>query len=158
MTVYRIGELKFDPDASETCVRGRVTHLQPQVSSVLACLIRHRGEVVSKDVLVAEAWEGRRTSDESVTRCICLLRAHFAERDQKQLIETIPKRGYRFTGPVEKLQAGPSTHFSQPAANGAIHIDSGDHAKTAVNLVLTGAAVFMLLGALMVAADFFTLR
>ena len=158
MTIYRIGEVDFDPDATEICVRGQLTHLQPQVSNVLDCLIRHTGEVVSKDLLVAEAWKGRRTSDESVTRCISLLRAHFADQDQRHLIETIPKKGYRFTGHVEKVEPQSCSSHSQLADNGTVNVDLGDHAKTAVNIVLTGAVIFMLLSALIVAADFFTLR
>ena len=159
MTIFRIGEVEFDPDASEICAHGQVTHLQPQVSSVLTCLIRHQGEVVPKDVLVTEAWNGRRTSDESVTRCISLLRGHFADRDQRHLIETIPKKGYRFTGsarPVKnsfvRCEAAPATRFEEPTVE--LHTSP----KTAVNLVLTAAALFVLLSGLVVASDFFSLR
>ena len=158
MTIFRIGEVDFDPDASEICAQGKVTHLQPQVSSVLACLIRHQGEVGPKDVLVAEAWKGRRTSDESVTRCISLLRGHLSDRDQRHLIETIPKKGYRFTGSANPVKdpfvAGETT---RPAGEEP-SVELRNFPKTAVNLVLTAATLFILLSGLVVASDFFSLR
>ncbi|TDG14141.1 hypothetical protein E2F43_11750 [Seongchinamella unica] len=155
MMVYRIGEVDFDTDASEIRVRGMATHLQPQVSSVLACLIRHRGEVVSKDTLVAEAWKGRYASDESVTRCVSLLRAQLADRDQRHLIETIAKKGYRFNGPVEEVTPG---HCSASSHTEYQPQSAGDSPKTAVNLLITAAVIFLMLSALGVASDFFTLR
>lgn len=154
MTVFRIGDVDFDPDASEIFVDGEVRHLQPQVSSVLACLLRHRGEVVPKDLLVEEAWHGRRTSDESVTRCISLLRRHFSDREERHLIETIPKMGYRFTGPV---QEGPTQSRSVQNRQSPHELET-NHTKRAVNLLITAVAVFALLSGLVIASDFFTLR
>ncbi|MEH6587955.1 MAG: winged helix-turn-helix domain-containing protein [Halioglobus sp.] len=158
MTSYRIGEVDFDPDASEICAQGHVTHLQPQVSSVLVCLLRHKGEVVAKDMLVEEAWHGRSTSDQSVTRCISLIRGHFADRDERHLIETIPKKGYRFTGPVEEYRLH---HSSAPIESESAHLQqtqTSNVSKRAVNLIVTAAAIFLLLSGLIVASDFFTLR
>lgn len=153
-----MGEVDFDPDASEIRVRGKATHLQPQVSSVLGCLIRHRGEVVSKDTLVSEAWQGRHTSDESVTRCVSLLRAQFADRDQRHLIETIAKKGYRFNGTVEELLPHTEAPCNQTPPTDPQSRKSGDPPKTAVNLLITAAVFFLLLSVLVVASDFFTLR
>lgn len=100
MTIYFIGDVEFHPAASEILHAGHSTHLQPQVSNVLECLAKHHGEVVTRDVLFNEAWQGRHTSDECLTRCISLLRDHLHDRDQRHLIETIPRIGYRLTGPV----------------------------------------------------------
>ncbi|WP_188109631.1 winged helix-turn-helix domain-containing protein [Pseudohalioglobus sediminis] len=102
---YLIGDVEFNPAASEIISHGRSTHLQPQVSSVLECLARHHGEVVSREQIFDEAWHGRHAGDECLTRCISLLRQHLHDRDQRHLIETIPRIGYRLTGSVQLCDA-----------------------------------------------------
>lgn len=158
MTSYHIGEVEFDPDAGEICAQGHVTHLQPQVSSVLVCLLQHKGEVVPKDILVEEAWHGRHTSDESVTRCISVLRGHFAGREERNLIETIPKQGYRFIGPVEEDCSHSSSVSIKSQSLPLLINQNSNVSKRAVNLIVTAAAIFLLLSGLIVASDFFTLR
>ncbi len=153
MTIYRVGEVDFDPDASEIRAQGQVKHLQPQVSNVLTCLLRHQGEVVPKDLLVEEAWEGRRTSDESVTRCISLLRAQLADRDQPRLIETIPKKGYRFNGSVQEMpELAEEAREACNESHGPAAVFA-DRPRTAVNLVMTGVLLLLLFG-LLVTANF----
>jgi DNA-binding winged helix-turn-helix (wHTH) protein len=154
VTVYRIADVLFDSDACEITVGGKTEHLQPQVREVLLSLVRHEGEVVSRGVLAEEAWHGRQTSDESLTRCISLLRRQLERGGQHQFIETIPKVGYRFHGPIS-IQGNPrvANEHLVPIA------DTHDLApKTAVNLVITMAVLVLLLSGLVVAADFFMLN
>ena len=154
MTVYRIADVVFNPDACELTASGETQHVQPQVRNVLLSLVRHEGEVVPKDLLVEEAWHGRRTSDESVTRCISLLRRHFDSGGDRQLIETIPKVGYRLRGPVavEKERTTQADGYFDYASD---HADVPP--KTTVNLMVTAAVIFILLSGLLVASDFFAL-
>lgn len=145
--IYRIGEVDFDPDACEIYTEGHFEHLQPQVRNVLLCLVRHQGEVVPKEKLVDEAWEGRHTSDESVTRCISILRKHFADRSERHVIETIPKTGYRLHCPVEldcaqNCAGRHSCDDKTPAVN--------DHSRTVVNLLITVALLLVLVCALLI--------
>ncbi|RLQ23203.1 hypothetical protein DWB85_04355 [Seongchinamella sediminis] len=154
MTVYRLGEVDFDPDASEIRVQGTATHLQPEENSVLDCLIRHRGELLSKDTLAAEALNGCDNKDERLSHCVSVLSAHFPAGNTGHSIEAIADKGYRFSGPVEEVpseELHPNAHDFHPVVN-------GDAEKTAVNLVITGAVIFLLLSTLIVASDFFTLR
>jgi len=95
MRTYQIGEVGFSPDACELHKDGLIEHLQPQVRNVLLVLVENAGEVVSKESLLDQAWNGRATSDESLTRCISILRKHLSDRGEKHLIETIPRVGYR---------------------------------------------------------------
>ena len=158
MTSYRIGEVDFDPDASEICVDGHVTHLQPQVSNVLVCLVRHKGEVVAKDMLVEEAWEGRCTSDKNVTQCISLLRGHLEDRHDRHLIETIPKKGYRLAGTVQQDSSGQDLTPVKESFLPQLPIYEPDEPKRAVNIVLTVAVLFLMLSGMIVLSDFFTLH
>jgi DNA-binding winged helix-turn-helix (wHTH) protein len=95
MNTYHIGAIEFDPDACELHQGEHLQHLQPQVRSVLLCLVKHQGEVVHKDDLIDEAWKGRPASEECLTRCISKLRKHLSAEGNRQSIDTIPRVGYR---------------------------------------------------------------
>ena len=95
MRTYQIGEVGFSPEACELHKDGLVEHLQPQVRNVLLVLVEHAGEVVSKQALLKQAWQGRTASDQCLTRCISILRKQLSDRGEKHLIETIPRVGYR---------------------------------------------------------------
>ncbi len=95
MTIYHIGTVDFNPDACELSERGHMEHLQPQVRNVLLCLVRHQGQTVSREVLLREAWHGKPVSEECLTRCISILRKQLHDRGAHQLIETVPRVGYR---------------------------------------------------------------
>jgi DNA-binding winged helix-turn-helix (wHTH) protein len=141
----------FDPDACQITVDGRTEHVQPQVRAVLMSLVHHEGEVVSRRVLAEEAWKGRHTSDESLTRCISVLRRQLERKSGHRFIETIPKVGYRLHGPIS-IQDSPRVSNRQVLHIAANH---GVNAKTAVNLVITLSVFVLLLSLLAVAADFF---
>lgn len=82
----------------------RVSH---KVMAVLDLLARHPGEVLSRDDLIAEAWDGEPTSDESVATVIYELRKALDDNARDPcFIETIRKRGYRLLTAPEELPAG----------------------------------------------------
>lgn len=154
VTIYRIADVVFDPDACEITVDGKTEHLQPQVQAVLLSLVRHGGEVVSRGVLADEAWQGRQTSDESLTRCISVLRRQLERGAACHFIETIPKVGYRLHGPVS-IQNSPAL-----PGQSQLHVAANHDLppKTAVNVVITLTVLVLLLSCLLVAADFFSLH
>jgi tetratricopeptide (TPR) repeat protein len=65
-------------------------------------LLATAGETVTKDALIAAAWDVAVT-DNSLEQVISSLRRALGERDPgAPWIETVPRRGYRFTGDVRK--------------------------------------------------------
>lgn len=65
---------------------------------VLACLSKNQNKVVSKDELIKIVWKDRVVSDDSIVRCISVLRKHFKNNQVLGLkIETLAKKGYRLT-------------------------------------------------------------
>lgn len=148
MTIYRIGDVEFDPDACEIYTEGHLEHLQPQVRNVLLCLVKHQGEVVPRAKLVEEAWGGRRTSDESVTRCISLLRKHLADRNARHVIETIPKTGYRL---LEQVQLDSASHCSGVERVGVQPPFPDNRVKSAIRLLLAAGLLLLLASLLLLA-------
>ncbi len=80
-------------------------HIEPKVMQVLESLASNPGQVVERETLLNDIWDGRAFSDEPLTRCIAALR-HALDDSAKdpEYIQTIPKRGYRLVCPVESLE------------------------------------------------------
>lgn len=79
--------------------------IEPRTMDVLAHLASRPGEVVSVEELLEAVWRGVVVGDSSVYMAIKQLRRALASGgDETQYIETIPKRGYRLTAPVERLE------------------------------------------------------
>jgi class 3 adenylate cyclase/predicted ATPase len=73
----------------------------PQVFDLLEYLICNRERVVSRDDLIASIWDGRIVSESALSTRINAVRSAIGDSGEDQrLIKTLPRRGYRFTGPV----------------------------------------------------------
>lgn len=103
MRVYRFGEFAFDTSSGELRREGYRVRLRPQPSAMLECLLRHRGEVVSREELRRVLWpDGTFVHfDHGLNSCIKQVRAALSDqRGAPRYLETIPRRGYRFIGAV----------------------------------------------------------
>ena len=64
---------------------------------VLALLLSRAGQVVSKDALIDSAWRGVAVTDNSLEQAISGLRRALGDQSRKpEIIQTVPRRGYRF--------------------------------------------------------------
>lgn len=100
---FRVGTRRVSP--LEGWIEGPngIEHVQPKVIDVLLCLARHAGEVVERDVVIDEVWDGRPSTDDVLTRCISELRqALDDDTGDPTFIQTIPKRGYRLIAEVTR--------------------------------------------------------
>jgi DNA-binding winged helix-turn-helix (wHTH) protein len=98
-TQYQFDEFRLDP--VNTCLwRGaQEIRLAPRLFAVLNCLIRQRGQLVSKEMLIQTAWPDAVVSDASLTTCIRELRQVLGDDSKRpRYIETLHRRGYRFIG------------------------------------------------------------
>jgi TolB-like protein/DNA-binding winged helix-turn-helix (wHTH) protein len=81
----------------------RPIKIEPRAMDVLVVLARHGEAVVSVEELIASVWKGVVVGDGSVYLAIRQLRQVLDDpADGTRYIETIPKRGYRLTVPVER--------------------------------------------------------
>src|SRR5271166_532764 len=64
-------------------------------------LVEGAGTPISKDRLIESAWPGLSIEESNLTVQIAALRRTFAEEyGGENWIETLPRRGYRYVGPV----------------------------------------------------------
>ena len=103
---YRFGSFRVDPQREELWNGNRPIQLNRQAVRVLLALIQRRGEVVSKEELVAEVWPGRGATQNNLSQHIFLLRDALGEGAGKQrYVLTVPSVGYRFVAPLESGEA-----------------------------------------------------
>ena len=102
---YLFEEYAFDTDRRELHRGADVVAVAPQVFDLLDYLIRNRERVVSKDDLINAIWNGRSVSDAALTTRLNAARSAIGDSGEEQrLIKTLPRKGFRFVGPVREAQ------------------------------------------------------
>ncbi|MGX5173069.1 winged helix-turn-helix domain-containing protein [Aliikangiella sp. IMCC44653] len=81
--------------------------IRPLNMQVLALLLDNAGEVVTRSEIFDKVWKQQIVSDDSLTRCISDLRNQLKQLSPHPLIETIPKKGYRWTAEVQTIDERP---------------------------------------------------
>jgi TolB-like protein/DNA-binding winged helix-turn-helix (wHTH) protein/Flp pilus assembly protein TadD len=109
--------------AGELRKRGVKLHLRGQPLQVLAILVERAGDVVTREELQSQIWSADTfvDFDHSIHNAVARIREVLGDSVEKpRYIETLPRRGYRYIGPVEDFQTPrlgteTSDHTSQPA-------------------------------------------
>jgi DNA-binding winged helix-turn-helix (wHTH) protein/TolB-like protein len=124
---FRFGLFEFSIETRELRREGVLVRLQSQPAQVLACLIEHAGQVVSRGDLRRALW-GDDTFvdfDRGLNFCISQIRSAFSDDSaEPTYIRTIPKLGYQFIAPVERVservQVGKKTAAAPRSANARV--------------------------------------
>src|SRR3954451_15280215 len=106
--LVRFGEFEVDLRAGELFKRGVKIRLQQQPFRVLALLLEHRGEVVTREDLRQAIWPAGTfvEFDVGLDAAIHKLRNALGDSaENPRLIETLPRRGYRLIAPVDGVEA-----------------------------------------------------
>jgi DNA-binding winged helix-turn-helix (wHTH) protein/TolB-like protein len=100
---WRFGEFLFDSATGELRRGGEIVRLQAQPAQVLALLVAHAGEVVTREALRDAVW-GRDTHvdfDKGLNFAVAQVRAALGDSaDAPAYVRTLPKRGYQFVATV----------------------------------------------------------
>ncbi len=99
--LWSFGPAELDEQQLQLRVGGTVAELDYKSIEVLLVLLRHAGEVVTKEELLATVWAGRITVEGVLTNAISRLRKVLGDEAQ-QLIATQHRIGYRLTAPVQR--------------------------------------------------------
>ena len=110
MREIRVGEWLIEPDLNRMTRADRQVVLEPKAIEVLLFLVKHAGDVLSKKEIIKTVWSDTFVSDGVLTYCISELRKAFGDDAKNpQIIQTIPRRGYRLIAQVtETYSATPS--------------------------------------------------
>jgi TolB-like protein len=100
-TIHKFGPFRLDADSKILFYGAEPTALGQRAVALLRLLLERAGEPVSKDALIEAAWPGLAIEDSNLTVQIAALRRVFEEAaGGANWIETLPRRGYRYVGPV----------------------------------------------------------
>lgn len=102
---WRFGSCEFDESRLTLHVAGVPATIEHKPLQVLALLLRHAGEVVTKHELFDAVWAGRVTVDHVLATAVGKLRRAIGDGAGVE-IRTVPRIGYRLSGPVERIAAG----------------------------------------------------
>ncbi|MCW5978164.1 MAG: winged helix-turn-helix domain-containing protein [Bryobacteraceae bacterium] len=120
--VYRFGPFRYDAAQRLLFRNDELIPLVPKAIDTLHALLERRGEVVGKAELMKAVWPDAVVEEVGLARNISLLRKALGD-DGEAYIETIPKRGYRFTAQVDQPASLP-VETAQPVPPG-VHRRAG---------------------------------
>ena len=126
--VLRFDSFELDIRAAELRKAGVRLRLQGQPIQVLATLLNSAGELVTREELRAQVWPAETfvDFDHSLHNAIARLREALGDSaGTPRYIETLPRRGYRFIGTVERVGAEepPSLSPTQPSPSAEAPVD-----------------------------------
>ena len=88
---------------------GELIALPPKVLEMLILLVEKKGEIVTTDELLDRVWFDTHVEEGNIKYTISLLRKSLG----KEMVQTIPRRGYRFVAKVSESEANGKEHWRQ---------------------------------------------
>jgi DNA-binding winged helix-turn-helix (wHTH) protein/Tol biopolymer transport system component len=128
--LVRFSVFELDLDSGELFREGRKLKLQGQPFELLVALLERPGAVLTREELRQRVWPSDTAGDfdHGLNRAINKVREALGDSaDSPRFIETLPRRGYRFIGPIQQertvespsseiapLPPAPETHPATP--------------------------------------------
>lgn len=114
------GNFELETSKGELRQSGVRLSLQEQPLQILCSLLEHPGAIVTRDALRQKIWPADTfvDFDHGINNAIRRLREALGDTaDAPRYIETVPKRGYRFVGKIERETAQAFSLLVLPLAN-----------------------------------------
>lgn len=121
---FVFGPFVLDPEAGTLLCQGEPVPIGYRTFRLLTAFLERPGEVLTKSYLIDTAWEGAAVEEGNLSVQVASLRKLLGQSpDGKDWLATIPRVGYRFVGPLDRLAAGipgntgatPSVELSGPS-------------------------------------------
>ena len=145
MDIYDLGPFRLDTPNGVLLHGSEPVALGGRAVALLRALIEKPGALVSKDVLIEAAWPSQAVEDSNLPVQIAALRRALGKAPGgDRWIETMPRRGYRFVGPVvareeNSITAVPSQVDAPRDAAPILHGEAERRSITALACELVGA-------------------
>lgn len=98
---YELGPFRLDPLTRVLWRGDDIVPLTPRALDLLIALVEKGGDVATKAELLAKVWSDVVVGDANLSVTMSALRRALGEReDGGDYIDTVPRRGYRFVGPL----------------------------------------------------------
>jgi TolB-like protein/DNA-binding winged helix-turn-helix (wHTH) protein/cytochrome c-type biogenesis protein CcmH/NrfG len=101
---YEFGPFQLDPSVPLLLREGRPVALTLKALETLIVLVERGGQVVSREELIEAIWPDTAVEENNLSVNVSALRKVLGESNsEEKYIETVPRRGYRFTAPVRVM-------------------------------------------------------
>src|SRR5689334_21748346 len=102
--LYEFGPFRLDTAEQLLLRDGKPVPLTPKSFEILVALVEHSGHLVGKEELMKVVWADAFVEESNLTNNVSALRKLLGQgKGGENYIETVPKRGYRFTAAVREL-------------------------------------------------------
>lgn len=140
----RFDNYELDTRAGQLRKGGVKLRLRGQPLQVLAILVEHAGEVVTREELQRQIWTADTfvDFDHGLHNAIARIREVLGDSaETPRYIETLPRRGYRFIGTVEDFRTPPSAE--EPVAPVSPNVTVASSPKRSLTLALVVCALLL---------------
>src|SRR5215471_15506937 len=104
--LFEFGSFRLDERERRLLRNGEPIPLTPKAFDTLVLLLENGGHAVKKDALMQRVWPDAFVEEATLAQNIRTLRKALGQSPSgNQYIETVPKHGYRFVGPVTQSLA-----------------------------------------------------
>jgi DNA-binding winged helix-turn-helix (wHTH) protein/TolB-like protein/Flp pilus assembly protein TadD len=114
--IYEFANYQLDERTLELTSNHQKVDLEDRPLALLLHLVRHPGELLTKEQLLEAVWPGRILSESVLSKTMAKLRQALGDEDQ-HLIRTVYGQGYRLTAPVTILDPPAATNEQPPGQN-----------------------------------------
>ena len=102
--LYEFGPYRLNIAERQLLRDGEKVALTPKAFETLVALVERSGHLVAKEELMKVVWSDAYVEESNLTNNVYALRKLLGQPENgKSYIETVPKRGYRFTASVKEL-------------------------------------------------------
>ncbi len=114
----RFGAFELDLQSGELRRSGVLVHLQQQPARVLILIAGRSGELVTREEIQKEVWGATFVDfEQGLNFCVKQIRAALGDQAATpRYLETLPRRGYRFLAPVQRIPDSPGSPSDGPIA------------------------------------------
>jgi TolB-like protein/DNA-binding winged helix-turn-helix (wHTH) protein/Tfp pilus assembly protein PilF len=146
---YQFGQFTLVPSQKRLLSDREMVPLAPKVFDTLVLLVENQGRLIQKEEFLKALWPNSVVEEQALAHNISQLRKVLRDpAEDPKVIETVPKRGYRFIAPVRASGESPAVLAPSGAVPSAIQPLRGPRwavlAMLAGVLVLaTGATIYV---------------
>ena len=144
---YEFGAFRLDPAERTLQRQGQSVPLTPKVFDTLVYLVENSGCLITKDDFMKQVWANAFVEDAALAQTISQLRKALGD---SEMIETVPKKGYRFVGAVRTVEAArqtvtPGSTTAEPKTESLPGIDNQIRSKKKVRPWVWASAALIVL-------------
>lgn len=139
--IFEFGEFRLDTKEQLLWAGDKALTVTPKVFDLLVLLVENPGRLLEKDWILQSLWPDTFVEEANLSVNISTLRKILGPAGSSY-IETVPKRGYRFTATVREIVVGPEpSSDSQPIEP----IEIPRPSRRPLRLIVVAAAVIVVL-------------